>query len=66
MNDFCFSKQVAPYDIFRIDKHEGSTVTPVPREGSVAELTQAMIERGSLHSDKGKVRIMSFLFVLYL
>jgi hypothetical protein len=58
MNDICFSKQVPPYEIFRIDKHEGATVTPAPQE---------MIERGSLPSDKkGKVRAISFLSVLYL
>lgn len=58
MNDFCFSQQVAPNEIFRIDKHEGSTVTPTPQE---------MIERGSLPFDKkGKVRAVSFLFLLYL
>ncbi|KAI5386604.1 probable ubiquitin-conjugating enzyme E2 24 [Lathyrus oleraceus] len=38
-----FTTKVAPYEIFRIDKHEGSTVTPAPQE---------MTERGSLPSDK--------------
>lgn len=53
-----FSQQVAPYEIFRIDKHEGTTVTPAPQE---------MIERGSQPSDKkGKVRAISFPFVLHL
>ncbi|KEH31070.1 putative aminoacyltransferase, E1 ubiquitin-activating enzyme [Medicago truncatula] len=38
-----FTTKVAPYEIFRIDKHEGTTVTPAPQE---------MIERGSQPSDK--------------
>ncbi|KAL5054234.1 hypothetical protein RYX36_034916 [Vicia faba] len=38
-----FTTKVAPHEIFRIDKHEGSTVTPTPQE---------MIERGILPSDK--------------
>ncbi|GAU47434.1 hypothetical protein TSUD_86380 [Trifolium subterraneum] len=38
-----FTTKVAPYEIFRIDKHEDSTVTPAPQE---------MIECGSLPSDK--------------
>nr|UPX08860.1 pho2 [Medicago sativa] len=38
-----FTTKVPPYEIFRIDKHEGATVTPAPQE---------MIERGSLPSDK--------------
>ncbi|XP_027363350.1 probable ubiquitin-conjugating enzyme E2 24 [Abrus precatorius] len=46
--------KVAPYEIFRIDKNEGSAATPVPYE-NVEELTQAMIEHGTLPSDqKGK------------
>jgi len=41
-----------------MDKHEGTAVIPAPQE---------MIERGSVPSDKkGKVRAISFLFVLYL
>ncbi|KAL5096699.1 hypothetical protein RYX36_001026 [Vicia faba] len=32
--------KVAPYEIFRIDKHEGSTATPVSYETNVADLTQ--------------------------
>ncbi|KHN08523.1 Putative ubiquitin-conjugating enzyme E2 24 [Glycine soja] len=35
--------KVAPYEIFRIDKHEGSTATPVSYEANVEELTQEMI-----------------------
>lgn len=45
-----------PYEIFRIDKHEGSTETPVPYEADIEELTQEMTENGNLTSDKkGKV-----------
>ncbi|TKY71699.1 ubiquitin-conjugating enzyme E2 24 [Spatholobus suberectus] len=47
--------KVAPYEIFGIDKHEGSTATPVSYEANVEELSQEMIEHGSLASDqKGK------------
>ncbi|KAK7362834.1 hypothetical protein VNO77_04958 [Canavalia gladiata] len=50
-----FTTKVAPNEIFRIDKHEGSTVTPAPYETNFEELTQEMIEHGSLPSDqKGK------------
>ncbi|KAJ1417650.1 Ubiquitin-conjugating enzyme E2 [Sesbania bispinosa] len=50
-----FTTKVAPYEIFRIGKHEGSTVTPTPYEINVDELTQEMIEHGSLPSEqKGK------------
>ncbi|TKY59265.1 ubiquitin-conjugating enzyme E2 24 [Spatholobus suberectus] len=50
-----FTTKVAPYEIFQIDKHEGSTVTSTPYETNVEELTQEMIEHGSLPSDqKGK------------
>lgn len=47
--------KVAPHEIFRIDKHEGSTETPVPYEADIEELTQEMSEIGNLTSDrKGK------------
>ncbi|KAK7319683.1 hypothetical protein RJT34_04407 [Clitoria ternatea] len=47
--------KVAPYEIFRIDKHEGSTITSPPYETNVEELTQQVFEHGSLCSDhKGK------------
>ncbi|CAJ1936476.1 unnamed protein product [Sphenostylis stenocarpa] len=50
-----FTTMVAPYEILRIEKHEGSTVTPTPYETTVEEITQEMIEHGSLPSDqKGK------------
>jgi len=64
MNSFCFAQQVAPYEIFRIEKHEGSTVTPTPYETNVEELTHEMIEHRSLPSSdkKGKVRA-TFLFI---
>lgn len=66
MSDFCAAQQVAPYEIFRIEKHEGSTVTPTPYEINVEELTQEMIERGSLPSDqKGKVRTAFFFFLCF-
>ncbi|KAK7412345.1 hypothetical protein VNO78_03800 [Psophocarpus tetragonolobus] len=44
--------KVAPYEIFRIDKHEGSTATPVPYEANAELLSQEMIEHGSLPSDQ--------------
>ncbi|KAG5045384.1 hypothetical protein JHK86_014790 [Glycine max] len=51
-----FTTKVAPYEIFRIEKHEGSTVTPTPYETNVEELTHEMIEHRSLPScdKKGK------------
>ena len=55
--------QVAPYEIFRIDKHEGSTATPVSYEANVEELTQEMIV--SQPSDKkGKVRAITSLCLI--
>ncbi|KHN10005.1 probable ubiquitin-conjugating enzyme E2 24 [Glycine soja] len=50
-----FTTKVAPYEIFRIEKHEGSTVTPTPFETNVEEFTHEIIEHRSLPSDqKGK------------
>ncbi|XP_061358652.1 probable ubiquitin-conjugating enzyme E2 24 [Gastrolobium bilobum] len=50
-----FTTKVAPYEIFRIEKLEGSTETPTPNEINVEGLTQEMIEHGSLPSEqKGK------------
>ncbi|KAI5426305.1 hypothetical protein KIW84_031924 [Lathyrus oleraceus] len=47
--------KVAPYEIFRIDKHEGSTATLVSYETNVVDSTQEIIGHGSLFSDqKGK------------
>ncbi|CAL0309346.1 unnamed protein product [Lupinus luteus] len=47
--------KVAPYEIFRIDKHEGSIVTPNPYEANLEELPQEMNEHGSPPSNpKGK------------
>ncbi|MED6194300.1 hypothetical protein PIB30_027278 [Stylosanthes scabra] len=43
--------KVAPYEVFRIDKLEGSAVTSIPHEVNVDELPQEMIEQ-SLPSDK--------------
>lgn len=60
-------QQVAPYEIFRIDKHEGSTATPVPYEANVEEFSQEMIDHRSLSSEqKGKVRAINSMYVLYL
>lgn len=50
-----FTTKVAPYEIFRIEKHEDSILSPTPYETNVEELTQEIIEHGSLPSDqKGK------------
>ncbi|XLR57573.1 hypothetical protein S83_008245, partial [Arachis hypogaea] len=46
------SKMVAPYKVFRIEKHEGSSVISIPQETNVDELPQEMIEHRSLPSDK--------------
>ncbi|CAJ1961680.1 unnamed protein product [Sphenostylis stenocarpa] len=46
--------KVAPYEIFRIDKHEGSTATPVLYEANVEEFSQEMTEHKSLSDQKGK------------
>ncbi|XP_027346959.1 probable ubiquitin-conjugating enzyme E2 24 isoform X3 [Abrus precatorius] len=52
-----FTTKASPNEIYRIDKHEGSTVTPAFYETNVEELTQEMIEHGSLPSDqKRKVK----------
>ncbi|KAL4370924.1 hypothetical protein AHAS_Ahas06G0114400 [Arachis hypogaea] len=49
--------KVAPYEVFRIEKHEGSSVISIPHETNVDELPQEMIEHRSLPSDKkGKER----------
>ncbi|XP_052115025.1 probable ubiquitin-conjugating enzyme E2 24 [Arachis duranensis] len=44
--------KVAPYKVFRIEKHEGSSVISIPQETNVDELPQEMIEHRSLPSDK--------------
>ncbi|XLS61253.1 hypothetical protein HN51_015481, partial [Arachis hypogaea] len=44
--------KVAPYEVFRIEKHEGSSVISIPHETNVDELPQEMIEHRSLPSDK--------------
>jgi len=52
-----YFEQVAPYEIFRIGKHEASTATPVSYETNIEELAEEITEHGSLPSDqKGKVR----------
>ncbi|XLR15215.1 hypothetical protein HN51_036153, partial [Arachis hypogaea] len=51
-----FTTKVAPYDVFRIEKYEGSSVISIPHKTNVDELPQEMIEHRSLPSDKkGKV-----------
>ncbi|KAI9121132.1 hypothetical protein K1719_008165 [Acacia pycnantha] len=52
--------KVAPHEIFRIDKHEGSTETPVPNEADIEELTQEMTEIGNLTSDKKGKGLLDF------
>jgi hypothetical protein len=55
-------EQVAPYEIFRVDKHEGSTATPVSYETNIEELAQEIVEHGILPSEQ-KVNVrkkMSF------
>lgn len=60
-------QQVAPYEVFRFDRHEGSAATPVSYETNLEELTQEMIGHGSLSSEQmGKVREITSLQVLYL
>ncbi|RYR15141.1 hypothetical protein Ahy_B04g071867 [Arachis hypogaea] len=44
--------EVAPYEVFRIEKHEGSSVISIPHETNVDELPQEMIEHRSLPFDK--------------
>lgn len=47
--------KVAPYEIFRIGKHEASTVTPVSYETNIEELVEEITEHVSLPTDqKGK------------
>lgn len=51
-----------PYELFRIDNHEGSTATPVSDEANVEELAHEMIEDADLPFDqKGKVRVVASL-----
>ncbi|KAK7246508.1 hypothetical protein RIF29_41377 [Crotalaria pallida] len=52
--------KVAPYEIFRIDKHEGLTATYVPFEENVEELPQEMIEQGSPPYDQKGKGLLSF------
>ncbi|KAF7803454.1 putative ubiquitin-conjugating enzyme E2 24 [Senna tora] len=53
--------KVAPYEIFRIDKHEGSTESPVPYEADIEEFNHEMNENGNLTSDKkGKGLLESY------
>ncbi|XP_020994661.1 probable ubiquitin-conjugating enzyme E2 24 [Arachis duranensis] len=47
-----FTTKVAPYEVFRIEKPEGSAVTSIPHETNVDELPQEIIEHRSLPSDK--------------
>ncbi|KAK7400578.1 hypothetical protein VNO78_11788 [Psophocarpus tetragonolobus] len=54
-----FTTKVAPYEIFRVDKHEGFTVTPIPYETNVEELTYEMIEHGSLPSDQKRKDLLN-------
>ncbi|KAE9597168.1 putative aminoacyltransferase, E1 ubiquitin-activating enzyme [Lupinus albus] len=50
-----FTTKVAPYEIFRIDEHEGSTVITNSRETNVEQLIQGMSEHRNLPSQqKGK------------
>ncbi|XP_057421797.1 probable ubiquitin-conjugating enzyme E2 24 [Lotus japonicus] len=50
-----FTTKVEPYEVVRIDKHEGSTLNSSTYERNVEELTPEIIEHGSLPSDqKGK------------
>jgi ubiquitin-conjugating enzyme E2 O len=56
-------EQVAPYEIFRVDKHEGSTATPVSYETNIEELAQEIVEHGILPSEqKVKVRKKNVIF----
>jgi ubiquitin-conjugating enzyme E2 O len=50
--------KVAPYEIFRVDKHEGSTATPVSYETNIEELAQEIVEHGILPSEQ-KVKGLS-------
>lgn len=49
--------QVAPYEIFRVDKSEGSTATHVLFEEDAEETNQEMIEHDKQsYNQKGKVK----------
>ncbi|XP_027346958.1 probable ubiquitin-conjugating enzyme E2 24 isoform X2 [Abrus precatorius] len=54
-----FTTKASPNEIYRIDKHEGSTVTPAFYETNVEELTQEMIEHGSLPSDQKRKDLLN-------
>ncbi|KAJ7946982.1 putative Ubiquitin conjugating enzyme [Quillaja saponaria] len=56
--------KVAPYEIFRIDKCEGSTATSVSSEANVVELTEEMTKRENRSSSqKEKASIFQSLAV---
>lgn len=55
--------QVAPYEIFRVDKSEGSTATHVLFEEDAEETNQEMIEHDKQsYNQKGKVKASLSLF----
>ncbi|QHO50535.1 uncharacterized protein DS421_1g23290 [Arachis hypogaea] len=46
-----FTTKVVPYEVFRIEKHEGSSVISISHKTNVDKLSQEMIEHRSLPSD---------------
>ncbi|KAJ7968561.1 Ubiquitin-conjugating enzyme [Quillaja saponaria] len=52
--------KVAPYEILRVDKCEGSTVTPASHEANVVELIDEMTERESQSSSQRGQGLLSF------
>ena len=48
--------QVAPYEIIRCDKYDGSTPSPLPFDGNIEQINQQVIENEILPIEKGKVK----------
>lgn len=48
--------QVAPFEIIRCDKYDGSTPSPLPFDGNIEQINQQVVENEILPIEKGKVK----------
>ncbi|XP_030467855.2 probable ubiquitin-conjugating enzyme E2 24 [Syzygium oleosum] len=46
--------KVAPYEIIRCDKYDGSTPSPLPFDGNIEQINQQVVENEILPIEKGK------------
>ncbi|XP_030528822.1 probable ubiquitin-conjugating enzyme E2 24 isoform X2 [Rhodamnia argentea] len=46
--------EVAPYEIIRCDKHEGSTPSSLPFDGNIEQINQQVVENETVPIQKGK------------